>query len=260
MKSPLGRLLCNRLSANGIDPLVVPAIALNVAQIQKTQTEAPVAFVCCQTFQPIGDLFVLVTQFGTVSVAGLADLERTARERDAYAVPCNRIHGHLSPSTLSSILRIDCRAMDGLSAFFQAPPSADRFACSSQHTCASDGGSLRPYPSSRISTTHPLSGHRDAIPCRAMHAAKLGPPFIETCAAPSRTLLRNILPVSASRAHGKAQKPARRPLLASGSSLPAACCACACRAMHDLRVAVSSVLHRKSPQSSCRENSTFEHQ
>ncbi len=33
----------------------------------------------------------------------------------------------------------------------------------------------------------------------------------------------------------------------------------ACRAMHNLRVAISFILHSKSPQILCRENSTYEH-
>ena len=74
----LGRLLCNRLSANGIDSFMVPAIALHVAQIQKAQAEAPGPLVSRQAFKPICDLFVLIAQHRAVSVAGLADLERTA--------------------------------------------------------------------------------------------------------------------------------------------------------------------------------------
>jgi hypothetical protein len=34
--APLGRLLCNRLSANGIDAFVVPLMALHIAQMQET--------------------------------------------------------------------------------------------------------------------------------------------------------------------------------------------------------------------------------
>ena len=59
-------------------------------------------------------------------------------------------------------------------------------------------------------------------------------------------------------ARGKAHRPARRPHstivlgpMADKVSLLQHC--------HDLRVAVSSILHHKSPQISCRENSTFEH-
>ena len=48
------------------------------AQIQKAQTEAPTTLVGRQPFQPIRNLFVLITQNRAVAIARLADLKGAA--------------------------------------------------------------------------------------------------------------------------------------------------------------------------------------
>jgi hypothetical protein len=83
---------------------MVPAIALNVAQIQKTQPQAPGALVLGQPFQPVSNLCVLIAQHRAVAIAGLADLlsgsgllanhermERTTRQCNADTTHCDRI-------------------------------------------------------------------------------------------------------------------------------------------------------------------------
>jgi hypothetical protein len=104
--------------------------------MQKTQTKALSAFVSSQALQPIGNIFVLIAQNRAVAITRLADLKSSA----GWRVPCNCVHGDLSPSTLS----VDCfaiacplpaahkqyvweGAMDGLSSFFQTPPSSKIF-------------------------------------------------------------------------------------------------------------------------------------
>ncbi len=43
---------------NAVYALVVPNEPFNVAQEQVAQAEAPIALVVCQTYKPVGDLFV----------------------------------------------------------------------------------------------------------------------------------------------------------------------------------------------------------
>lgn len=63
-----------------VNPFVVPAIALDVAQLQKTQPKTPAPLVLVQPFQPIGDLLVLVVQDWAVALARLADLKERQDE------------------------------------------------------------------------------------------------------------------------------------------------------------------------------------
>lgn len=63
------------LAVNLVDAFVVPFEAFDVAQIQETQPEAPVALVIRQPYQPIGNHIVFGIKLGLVSVAGLADAE-----------------------------------------------------------------------------------------------------------------------------------------------------------------------------------------
>ena len=51
-----------QLAVDPVDAFVVPAIALHVAQIQKTQPKAPACACCRQTFQPVRNLIVLIAQ------------------------------------------------------------------------------------------------------------------------------------------------------------------------------------------------------
>jgi hypothetical protein len=57
--------------------LVVSGITFNVAQIEKTQVETPVALVVGQAHQQISDLGVLTAEPGLISIAGLTDTETT---------------------------------------------------------------------------------------------------------------------------------------------------------------------------------------
>ena len=72
-----------QLAINPINALVVPFEALHVAQIQKAQAKSPRPPIGGQTHQPIRDHGVLIAQLAVITVAGLADLERTAGQRDA---------------------------------------------------------------------------------------------------------------------------------------------------------------------------------
>ena len=73
--NPRVRFQC---AVNPLDAFLVPAIALHVAQIQKTQVKGPVPLVSSQPLQPVGDLFVLITYHWAVAITRLADLERAA--------------------------------------------------------------------------------------------------------------------------------------------------------------------------------------
>ncbi len=64
-----------QFSVYPVNPFMVPAKASHIAQMQKTQPEAPVLLVVGQAHQPIGDLCVLIAQLGLVAIAGLADAE-----------------------------------------------------------------------------------------------------------------------------------------------------------------------------------------
>jgi hypothetical protein len=64
-----------KLTVNPVDALVVPFEALDVAQVQEAQAEAPVALVVRQPYQPVGDDAVLRVQLGLVAIAGLADVK-----------------------------------------------------------------------------------------------------------------------------------------------------------------------------------------
>lgn len=71
---------------DAIHPLVIPGKALDVAQIQIAQPEAPVALVVCQSHQPVGDLFALGIALRLVPLAGFAYREEFARQVDRHAV------------------------------------------------------------------------------------------------------------------------------------------------------------------------------
>jgi hypothetical protein len=64
--------------------------------------------------------------------------------------------------------------------------------------------------------------------------------------------------MASSHVRGKVQIPAHHSRLASVSPL-SSIVPIACRAAHDLRVAIFLLFHSKSPQSLCQENSTSEH-
>ena len=126
-------------------------------------------------------------------------------------------------------------------------PAVDCIAINERvHTSASDDGSQPPSPSCAIPSTHPCHRTSHAI-CKNAHCPLSH--IAMQYAAGQR--------IPCSRHSSETGTP-----LSACFKIPlsANCCAIACRAMHDLRVAKSSILHPKSPQISCRENSTFEHQ
>ena len=60
--NPLSRLdpqVQLQFAVNAIHPLVIPSVALHVAQIQKAQPESPVALVVGQADQVVGDFDIL---------------------------------------------------------------------------------------------------------------------------------------------------------------------------------------------------------
>jgi hypothetical protein len=136
-----------------------------------------------------------------------------------------------------------CRVIGGRITFFQGLPSATRLACSSRHTLFGENAPLGPFliPSTLETPVLVFKGLHLANH-RCVHPAILRTPFVERRVAPSRTLLRNILPVSASRARGTAQRQAHRLRLGAGSQ--------------GFGVRYISSSSSKSPQISCRENST----
>src|SRR5690606_27793830 len=83
------------LPVDAVDPLVVPAKAFDVAQVQEAQAKSPIAIRRGQTHQPVGDPGVLFASLGLVAVARLADLEGLAGMPDAGAPAFDRSSGHL---------------------------------------------------------------------------------------------------------------------------------------------------------------------
>src|SRR3546814_7254907 len=75
--------------------LVVPAQALDVAEVQEAQAKPPIAIRRGQPHQPVGDPGILLPRLGLVAVAGLADLEGLAGMPDAGASAFDRGSGHL---------------------------------------------------------------------------------------------------------------------------------------------------------------------
>src|SRR5690606_21607775 len=84
-----------QLPVDAVDPLVVPAKALDVTQVQEAQAEAPVAIRRGQPHQPIGDPGVLVGSFCLVPVTGLTELEGLTGMPNAGASAFHCCSGHL---------------------------------------------------------------------------------------------------------------------------------------------------------------------
>ena len=68
-----------QLPVNPVDSLVVPLVALDVAQVQVAQAKAPVAVVVRQAQQPVSDLLILDIVLGLVPIARLAHAKYLAR-------------------------------------------------------------------------------------------------------------------------------------------------------------------------------------
>src|SRR5690554_7771013 len=82
-----------QLAVYPVHPLVIPAVALDVAQEQEAQAESPVALIRGQPDQPVGNLGILIAQQPLITVAGFADAIGLAGEPDADApfrdsLPC----------------------------------------------------------------------------------------------------------------------------------------------------------------------------
>lgn len=79
-----------------VDPLVVPDMTFDVAQMQETHAEAPSLLDISQPDQEAGDHLVLVVALRAVAKAGLADPEGPACQRDAEAPSFHRRFGQLA--------------------------------------------------------------------------------------------------------------------------------------------------------------------
>ena len=75
---------------------MVPGVSLHVAQIQKTQTKAPVTLVMGQTHQQISDLGVFTAELGPVAIAGLTDTEDHTSLANTTASSGNGFLRHLT--------------------------------------------------------------------------------------------------------------------------------------------------------------------
>ncbi|EFF45744.1 ISxac2 transposase [Xanthomonas citri pv. aurantifolii str. ICPB 10535] len=85
-----------QLAVDPVDPLVIPAKALHVAQVQVAQAKAPVAMGGRQADQPVGDPGVLLAGLGLVAEAGLAHREGLAGVADVRAPARDCRLGHLA--------------------------------------------------------------------------------------------------------------------------------------------------------------------
>src|SRR5690606_25200523 len=84
-----------QLPVDAVDPLVVPAKPLDVAQVQEAKAKPPVAIGRGQPHQPVRNPGVLLAGLRLVAVTGLADLERLAGMPDIGAPALDRSPGHL---------------------------------------------------------------------------------------------------------------------------------------------------------------------
>lgn len=64
-----------KLAIDAIHALVIPALALDIPQVQKAQAKAPVTLPLRQSFWPVTNHGILIAQSRYVSIAGLADRE-----------------------------------------------------------------------------------------------------------------------------------------------------------------------------------------
>src|SRR5690606_16864164 len=80
-----------------VNPLVIPAVTLDVAQEQEAQPESPVTLIRGQPNQPVSDLRVLVALLWLVAVAGLTDAVGLARQPDADAAFSDGLPGQGAP-------------------------------------------------------------------------------------------------------------------------------------------------------------------
>jgi len=80
LDSPLGLYpqVQFQFAVNTVNPFVVPAVPLDVAQVVTTQAKASVLLIVRQQNQPVGDRRVLVRQDRPLTIAGLADTKGPA--------------------------------------------------------------------------------------------------------------------------------------------------------------------------------------
>jgi hypothetical protein len=105
-----------QLSIDPINPFVVPAMTLDIAQIQEAETESPGLSGLGQPDQKVGDLLVLVGEPRAVAIARLAEPKRPARQRDTDPSSRHCCLGHLP-------------ALGWPGYFLREPRGAIRFAC-----------------------------------------------------------------------------------------------------------------------------------
>jgi hypothetical protein len=81
---------------NPVDSLVVLLKALDIAQVEITESEAPVAVVVRQSQQPVGYLLVLSVLLGFVLITDLAHREDLAGQSHRYTPLNYRPPGHIT--------------------------------------------------------------------------------------------------------------------------------------------------------------------
>src|SRR6185312_1426560 len=86
-----------QLPIDPVDPLTTPPVALDVAQVEEAQPEAPVAPVGRQPDQPVGNLVIFRRRSGSISVTGLADVKRFTCQANADVLPLYDTLRHLPP-------------------------------------------------------------------------------------------------------------------------------------------------------------------
>ncbi len=87
-----------QLPENPAHALMVPEKTLNVTQIQRAKTKAPVPLVLRQPQQPLGDLGILRIELRLITISTFAHTKRLAGQTDAQAFPRDRPLGHLAPA------------------------------------------------------------------------------------------------------------------------------------------------------------------
>lgn len=79
-----------------MNPLAIPAVALDVAQVQIAQAKAPVALIARQSYQPVRNFIVLGTLLGFVPISSLADGEDLAGQSNRRPFALHSLLGHLA--------------------------------------------------------------------------------------------------------------------------------------------------------------------
>lgn len=73
-----------------INPLVIPAKAFHIAQVQKTQTKAPITVVLSQPNQPVGNLSIFIAEIAFIGKAGFTEAKHPTGHLNTDALAHNR--------------------------------------------------------------------------------------------------------------------------------------------------------------------------